>query len=130
VSTPEDWQRVELAGVKFSIPPDARRGIGTAVDSLAGWFEGEGYRITFDLGKFGERLDALGDSQGFRSLTRVVAGRRATEVAFAPCDEPFAWARIVQLELGSGRTLTLRVSCDSTERCALADLLFESVVVS
>ena len=130
MSTPRDWQRVELpAGVGFAIPPDARPGTATTVDSTAGWFDGDRYRITFDLGRFGERLDRLGDEQEFRSQSRVVAGRSSIEVAFAPNDEPFAWARVIQVEVDSTRTLTLRMSCDAVERCGMADIVFDSIVI-
>jgi hypothetical protein len=128
LATPAEWQRVELpGGVAFEVPGDARRGIGTQVDSTAGWFEGPGYRIAYDLGRFGERLDGLTAERRFRALSRVVAGRQAREVSFVPSDEPFALARIVQFGLDSDRTFTLRVSCESAERCALADLVFGSI---
>lgn len=128
MTTPEGWQSIELeAGIGFSVPPDARRGGGIPVDSTAGVLDGTGYRITFDLGRFGERLDSLAREKGFRSSSRAVAGRRGREVAFEPEDEPFAWARIVQVDAGAGRTLTVRVSCDSIERCSLADRVFDSI---
>lgn len=130
MATPADWQPVELpGGVAFEVPGDARRGTGTQVDSTAGWFEGPGYRIAYDLGRFGERLDGLSGEKRFRALARDVAGRQAREVSFAPSDESFGWARVIQLELGSDRTITLRVSCDTVERCTLADRVFESIVV-
>ena len=130
MSTPADWQRVELsAGVSFAIPPDARSGAGTGVDSTAGWFDGDGYRITYDLGRFGERLDRLVDENDFRSQSRVIVGRPSVEVALAPSDEPFAWARIVQIQLDSTQTLTLRMSCDAVERCAMADTMFDSIEI-
>ena len=130
MSTPDDWQRVELsAGVGFAIPPDARPGAATSVDSTAGCFDGDSYRITFDLGRFGERLDRLRDEKEFRSESRVVAGRPSIEVAFAPSDEPFAWARVLQVEVDSTRTLTLRMSCDAVERCAMADIMFDSIEI-
>jgi hypothetical protein len=128
---PERWTRVELEpGVSFSVPPEARKAEGTPVDSNAGLFDGDGYRITYDLGRFGERLDQLTDEERFESRARRVAGRAAREVAFAPGDEPFAWARIVQVDAPGGRTLTVRVSCDTVERCELADALFDSIIVS
>ncbi len=129
-ATPQEWQWVELErGIGFSIPPDAQRGSGIPIDSKAGVFHGDGYAVTYDLGRFGERLDSLAGERGFRTGSREVGGRRAQEVAFEPSDEPFAWARVVQLDTGSGRTLTLRVSCDSPERCSLADRLFDSVTI-
>lgn len=128
---PERWTRVELEpGVSFSVPPDARKAEGTPVDSNAGLFDGDGYRITYDLGRFGERLDQLADEERFESMARRLGGRAVREVAFAPGDEPFAWARIVQVDAGGRRTLTIRVSCDTLERCALADALFDSINVS
>jgi hypothetical protein len=131
VTTPERWHQIELEpGIGFSVPSDAQRAGGTAVDSIAGIFDGDSYRITFDLGRFGERLDSLESEEPVHSASRRVAGRMGREVAFAPGDEPFAWARIIQVDAGSGRTLTLRVSCDSVERCAFADQLFNSVFIN
>ena len=128
MTTPADWQRVELpGGVVFEVPGDARRGTGTQVDSTAGWFEGAGYRIAYDLGRFGERLDGLTAETRFRALSRDVAGRQAREVSFVPSDEPFALARIVQFALDADRTFTLRVSCEPAERCTFADLVFGSI---
>lgn len=130
MTTPEDWQSIELEpGIGFSVPPDARHAGGTAIDSLAGILDGDGYRITYDLGRFGERLDSLAREHATALRPRDVAGRTGREVAFAPEDEPFAWARIVQVGAGSGRTLTVRVSCDSIERCSLADRVFDSFVI-
>ena len=97
----------------------------TPIDSAAGVVDGDGYRITYDLGRFGERLDPRDD----RARPRAIAGRPGIEVAFAPEDEPFAWARIVQVGVDPRRTLTVRVSCDSIERCALADRVFDSITL-
>ena len=44
-------------------------------------------------------------------------------------DEPFAWARIIQVPVDPDRTLTVRVSCDSIERCALAERVFDSIAI-
>jgi hypothetical protein len=116
--------RIELEpGLGLSVPPDARHAGGTPIDSAAGVIDGDGYRITYDLGRFGERLDPA------RVQPREVAGRPGVELAFAPEDEPFAWARIVQVGVDSGRTLTVRVSCDSIERCSLADRVFDSITI-
>ncbi len=117
-------------GVSFSLPADARRDDGTPVDSTAGWFDGEGYRVTFDVGRFGERLDHLGKEHGVAPRSRVVAARPATEIAFMPGDEPFGWARVIQVELAANRTLTIRVSCGRLERCDFADAVFESIVIA
>ena len=122
------WRRIELEpGIGFSIPADAGRVAGVPVDSAAGAFRGDGYAITYDLGRFGEDLDSLASERSFRSASREVGGRSAREIGFEPSDEPYAWARVVQVGLGRGRTLTLRVSCDSAERCSLADEVFASV---
>ena len=126
----ERWQWIEPEpGVRFAVPPDARRASTTPVDSTAGVFDGDGYRVTFDLGRFGERLESLSGEPGFGSGPRDVGGRRGWEAAFAPTDEPFAWARVVQVAVDSQRTLTVRVSCDPVERCAVADRLFESIAI-
>jgi len=66
----------------------------------------------------------------YRSQRRDIDGRSAVEVAFRPADEPFAWARIAQIDAGLGRTLTVRVSCQSVERCNLAEDLFDSIVLT
>jgi hypothetical protein len=100
------------------------------VDSTSGWFEGADYRIAYDLGRFGERLDELATEKGFRALSRVVAGRQAREVSFKPSDEPFALARILQVAFDQQLTFTLRVSCETAERCTLADAVFGSVSLS
>jgi hypothetical protein len=110
-------------GIGLSVPPDARHAGGTPIDSKAGVVNGDGYQITYDLGRFGERLDRA------QAQPRTIAGRPGIEVAFAPEDEPFAWARIAQVGVGPGRTLTVRVSCDSIERCALADRIFDSITI-
>jgi hypothetical protein len=131
MTTPEGWRPVELEpGIGFAVPPDAERAGGAAVDSAAGFFDGDGYRITFDLGRFGERLDAVAREHSTGVRSRDVAGRTAQELAFAPEDEPFAWARIVQVDAGSGRTLTVRVSCDTVERSSLADGVFDSIAIA
>jgi hypothetical protein len=117
------WIELE-PGVGLEVPPDAQPVAGTPVDSTAGVLQGDGYRITYDLGRFGERLDPA------QTRPREIAGRAAVEAAFAPEDEPFAWARVVQVDVDSRRTLTVRVSCDSIERCSLADRVFDSIVVS
>jgi hypothetical protein len=125
-----EWTTVTLEpGVEFSVPADARRAGGIAVDSTAGLFEGDGYRIAFDLGRYGERLEELPREDGFTSRLRRFGGHEATEVAFVPSDESAAWARILQRGVGAGRTLTIRVSCDSEELCAIADAIFDSVRV-
>jgi hypothetical protein len=130
VTRPGGWRWTELVpGIGFAVPPDAERAAGMPIDSTAGVFDGAGYRITFDLGRFGERLDSLDAEGTIRRSSRDVAGRTASEAAFAPEDEPFAWARVVQVDAGSGRTLTVRVSCDSAERCSLADRVFDSVAI-
>jgi hypothetical protein len=116
------WIELE-PGIGLSVPPDARHAGGTPIDSAAGVVDGDGYRITYDLGRFGERLDPE------HARPRLIAGRPGTEVAFAPDDEPFAWARIVQVGVDPRRTLTVRVSCDSIERCALADRVFDSITI-
>jgi hypothetical protein len=116
------WIEVER-GIGLSVPPDARRAAGTPIDSAAGFVEGDGYRITYDLGRFGEKLDPA------QARPRTIAGRPAIEVAFAPEDEPFAWARIIQVAVDPDRTLTVRVSCDSIERCALAERVFDSIAI-
>jgi hypothetical protein len=128
VSGSGSWRRVDVpGGVSFEVPADARAAGGTPVDSAAGRFDGNGYRITFDLGRFGERLDRLAEDHGVAPRALMVAGRPAREVAFAPTDEPFGWARIVQVELDDDQTLTIRVSCDRIERCGLADTVLASV---
>ena len=100
------------------------------VDSAAGALEGDGYAIAYDLGRFGEPLDALAREHGTRPLQREIGGRPGIEVGFAPDDEPFAWARIVQVDAGDGRTLTVRVSCASRARCELADRVFDSITIA
>jgi hypothetical protein len=106
VRAPAYWQRVELpGGISISVPAGARRADGTPVDSTAGWFDGEGYRITFDLERFGERLDRLAEEHGAVLRASSVAGLRGTEVAFTPIDEPFDWARVLQVDLDGDRTL-------------------------
>jgi hypothetical protein len=128
--TPQEWQWAEVEpGIGFSIPPDAQRGPGAPIDSVAGVFYGKGYAITFDLGRFGERLDSLASERSFRTGSREVGGRPAREVAFEPSDEPFAWARVIQVDVGAGRALTIRVSCDSPDQCSLADQVFDSVMI-
>ena len=117
-------------GVSFAIPRDARQGAGTSVDSAAGWFEGSGYRLTFDFGRFGEPLDALAEEEGVELRLREVAGLPAAEVAFVPSDEPFAWARVVQVDVGGGRTLTIRVSCESPGGCGLIEAVAESITTA
>jgi hypothetical protein len=116
--------------VTFTVPPDARPGAGLAVDSAAGWFDGAGYRLTFDLGRFGERLDRLARDGGVEVQSREIGEWPAAEVAFAPSDEPFAWARVVQIDFGDGRTLTLRISCDSPDGCAVIEQVAESVAIT
>jgi hypothetical protein len=130
LDNPGDWQSIEVEpGIGLSVPPDAREAGGLPIDSMAGVFDGDGYRITYDLGRFGERLDSLAREHSTQLRSREVAGRTATEVAFAPSDEPFGWTRIVQVGAGSGRTLTMRVSCESIERCSLADRVFDSITI-
>jgi hypothetical protein len=131
LTIPADWQSIEFEpGIGLSIPPDAQQSGGIAIDSTAGVYDGDGYRITYDLGPFGERLDSLAREHSTQPRSREVAGRTGIEVAFAPNDEPFVWARIVQVGAGSGRTLTVRVSCESIERCSLADRVFDSITIA
>jgi hypothetical protein len=131
LTTPQGWQVVEIeSGIRFAVPPDAQRVGGIAVDSTAGLFDGTGYRITFDLGPFGERLEFLEGERSFQARSRRIAGRPAREATFMPSDEPFAWARVLHVDVDVSRTLTLRVSCDSTERCRLADRVFDSVEIT
>jgi hypothetical protein len=125
-----DWQSIELeAAIGLSVPPDARQAGGVAIDSTAGVLDGNGYQIAYDLGRFGERLDSLAREHATLSRSREVAGRPGAEVAFKPDDGPFEWARIVQVAVGSGRTLTVRVSCESIELCSLADRVFDSITI-
>jgi len=131
LTTPGGWERFEIEpGVEFAVPPDAQRAGGTAVDSVVGVFDGDGYRITYDLGRFGENLQSLLGEESYRSQPRDIGGRSAVKIAFRPSDEPFAWARIAQVDAGSGQTLTVRVSCQSVERCTLAEDLFDSIVLT
>lgn len=126
----DNWQRIEVEpAISFAVPPGATRLGGTAVDSNAGIFQGEGYRITWDLGRFGERLGDYEQEPCFRRRTRSINGGSFVEVEFTPTDEEFGWARIVQIALQDGRTLTIRVSCVSRESCDMADTIFQSIVV-
>ena len=128
---PAGWRPVELpGGVSFAVPPDAQPGPGASVDSAAGWFDGAGYRLTFDLGRFGERLDRLAAEAGGEVRSWTIAGHAATGVAFAPSDEPFAWARVVQVDVGGGRTLTLRISCERREGCDLIEGVADSIAIT
>lgn len=125
---PEDWQKIELkSGIGFAVPSGAVRAGGTAVDSDAGYFDGDGYRITYDYGRFGEDLGVYADAEGYTRAEGRRNGRRFVEVGFVPADEDFGWARVLQVDMGRGRTLTLRVSCESRARCGLADRVFASV---
>lgn len=131
MTAPAGWRRIDLpGGVSFAIPPDARRGAGTSIDSAAGWFEGNGYRLTFDFGRFGEPLDRFAKEEGVELRSREVAGRAAAEVAFVPTDEPFAWARVVQVDFGGGRTFTVRVSCESPGGCGLIEAVAASITTA
>ena len=131
LTTPEGWQRFEIdPGIEFVVPPNAQRAGGTTIDSVVGVFDGDGYRITYDLGRFGENLQSLMGEESYRSQRHDIDGRSTVEVAFRPPDEPFAWARIAQVDAGSGRTLTVRVSCQSVERCTLAEDMFDSIVLT
>jgi hypothetical protein len=115
--------------VSFEVQSGAHRAPGTAVDSAAGWFDGDDYRITYDVGRFGERLDRLAEEHGVEPRRLVIAGRPATEVSFAPTDEPFELAHVVQVELGDDRTLTIRVSGSRARTPAIADAVRASIVV-
>jgi hypothetical protein len=113
------WRRVAIEpNLAFAIPSDAARGEGSPIDSTAGFFHGDGYRIAFDIGRFGEDLGDYAREQEFVRTPRTLADRSGTEVAFVPSDEQFGWARVAQVEAGDGRTLTVRVSCDTRELCA------------
>lgn len=130
MAKPDGWRRVEIEpGVEFAVPPGAERAEGTPVDSNAGYFEGDGYRITFDLGRFGEHLEDLEEEEHFVRSPRKLGGRTALEVGFVPSDEPFGWARVAQVDTGGGRTLTIRVSCDTRERSGVAEQVFDSVTL-
>ena len=109
----------------MAVPPEARPRSGVPVDSVAGAFEGPGYTIAYDLGPFGEQIDSLPGPPERRP--RQVSGRSAIEVAFVPDDEPYPWARVLQLRLDRSRTLTVRVSCDPAEPCEVADAVFSSI---
>jgi hypothetical protein len=131
VSVPEVWQEIQLEpGVEFAVPPEAVRAGEVSVDSSAGYFDGPGYRITFDLGRFGEQLDDYEREKDFVQVATRLGGRPAVEVAFVPGDEEFGWARIAQVDMEDDRTLTLRVSCESREQCAFAQLVFDSVRIA
>lgn len=131
VEPPEGWQVVgPTADVAFAVPPDARPGDGRPIDSAVGVLDGDGYRVTYDVGRFGEDLDGYVDAEGYRSSRVEVAGRSGREVAFVPTDEPFGWARVLQVDLGGGRSLTLRVSCADEPGCGFADDVFASVIAS
>lgn len=109
----------------MAVPPEARPRPGIPVDSAAGVLEGPGFSITYDLGRFGEPVDSIPGQRDRRE--RVVSGRPAVEVAFVPDDEPVPWARVLQVEVDRERTLTVRVSCDPAELCAMADEVFDSI---
>ena len=127
---PEDWRQIELkSGIGFAVPSGAVRAGGTAVDSDAGYFDGDGYRITYDYGRFGEDLGVYADAEGYTRAERRRNGHPIVEIGFVPTDEDFGWARVLQIDLGRGRTLTVRVSCVSKDRCGLADRVFESVTL-
>lgn len=124
---PVGWRVVDLGPVTFAVPPDVVAGSGVEVDSTVGLFDGDGYRITFDLGRFGEDLEGNRFEQQYVQQERVVAGQRTIEVGFVPSDEPYPWARVTQIRVPGDRTLTVRVSCPSAEDCAVADQIFDSI---
>jgi hypothetical protein len=77
-------------------------------------------------------VTAAGDeamAEGYTRSEERRNGLKFVEVGFVPTGEDFGWARVLQIDLGRGRTLTVRVSCVSRGRCGLADRVFESVTL-
>lgn len=125
---PEGWTTIPIGdGLVMGLPADATPVDGVPVDSSAGVLEGSGYLITYDVGSFGESLDDHRDEQEFSERSTDVGGLGWTVVSFVPSDEDAVWAEVAQADLGRGRTVTIRVSCDQRQAC---DRLMDQLVAS
>ncbi len=130
MSVPASWQEVRAGPVTFWVPPQLEAAAAQPADSVAGELVGDQVTITYDVGQFGPGLaDLAAEHQVLRTRDRQVAGRTGTEVTFQPVGEPFERARLLQLPVTGGVTATVRVSCRVADDCAVADLVFDSIIV-
>src|SRR5689334_19040263 len=73
----EGWRSVSVGEVlTFRVPADARERSAQPVDSLAGLIIGPGYEITYDYGRFSERMKAHQGLPGYSVSVDHLGSRR------------------------------------------------------
>ena len=66
VAKQEGWRSVSVGDLLlFHVPEDAIDRETQAIDSLAGLIDGPGYEITYDYGRFSERVEVHRDRPGY-----------------------------------------------------------------
>lgn len=128
----DGWRSISVGAIlTFRVPAVARERAGQPIDSLAGLVEGPGYEITYDYGRFSERVEAHRGRPGYSISDGRVGSRRMQQVSFRDIENnpnlPFV--RMMRVEDGAN-ALTLRVSCFNEGTCTFADTVFNSVEFS
>jgi hypothetical protein len=125
----EEWRTVSVGSVLiFRVPRDARDADARAIDSIAGRIDGGHYQITYDYGRFSERVEAYRHCPGYAVSDRRIGSRRTQDASFDDLEgnPRFPFSRLLRVEDGPN-ALTLRVSCTDRAACTLADAVFDSV---
>ena len=129
VTQQDGWRSVSVGDLLvFRAPTDARDRAAQPIDSLAGLIDGPGYEITYDYGRFSERVEAHRDRPGYAVSVGRLGSRRMQKASFLDVENnpDLPVARVMRVEDGAN-ALTLRVSCSDEATCAFADVLFGSV---
>jgi len=125
----EGWRTVAVGTVlTFRVPPMAREKSVRPLDSVVGIIDGDGYQITYDYGRFSERVEEYQHHSRYSVSERRVGSRKAQIASF---DDPegnpdLPFAQLLRIDDGSN-ALTLRVSCADEASCSLANDILDSV---
>jgi hypothetical protein len=129
MSEPEGWQTITVGKIlSFRVPLGAKARDVRPIDSLVGIIDGDRFEITYDYGRFSERVEAHRDRPGYSVSTRPIGFRKAQEVSFRDTEDNPAlpFVQLLRVEDGAN-ALTLRVSCADESTCSIADAIFDSV---
>jgi hypothetical protein len=129
ITRQDGWRLVSVGDfLVFRVPADARDRAAQPIDSLAGLIDGPGYEITYDYGRFSERIEVHKDRPGYSISVGRLGSRRMQKGSFLDVENNprLPVARVLRVEDGAS-ALTLRISCADEATCAFADALLGSV---